>query len=236
MIEIYRPTVRELRHMVIDVLGGQWFDSPDFNLNLGAIRNDDEENMEESGDDSEIITIKENTFNDLIYIAWQEKSEQRLEFFTATTDPGYNQRQNPTYHPDKGVGCVREGYYPKVYTLGMHGSREALEQSGPPFMVYRDNDRNKALTLDPSTQEKGWGFKLHYMGDGSTKVNRWSGGCQGPNHLKSIQRIISLVKSQKNAGMGDSVSYSLMRSSWFDADGDLSWAKEDYASIQAKTE
>ena len=29
MTGIYRPTVRELRQMVIDVLGGKWFDSPE---------------------------------------------------------------------------------------------------------------------------------------------------------------------------------------------------------------
>jgi len=225
-IETMKPTMEEIKEAVVKILKGTWFEDPDYNLNLGGIRNDEEEKAEESGEEGEILSLQENTFNDWIYVAWKEGGRQRFEIFTATTDPGYSWRKDP--QRKDGVGSVREGYFPSVYRLGMHGSREALVQNGPSFQVYRDNNRDKVLTLDPSTTEKGWGFNLHYMGDGTKYVNRWSGGCQGPNHKKDIDLIVSLVKKQRDAGMGDRVSYALMRSSWL---GDLEWAKSDFDRI-----
>ena len=217
----------QIKRVVVNVLGGSWFEDPDYNLNIGGIRNDEEEELTASGEEEEIISLQSNTFNDWIYVAWKEGGQQRFEIFTATTDPGVSWRKDP--QRGGGVGAVREGYHRSVYRLGMHGSREALVQNGPSFQVYRDNNRDKVLTLDPSTTEKGWGFNLHYMGDGGTSVNRWSGGCQGPNHKKDIDLIVALVKKQRDAGMGDRVSYALMRSSWL---GDLEWAKSDFAHIQ----
>ena len=224
MINIQR---HQIKRVVVDVLGGSWFEGPDYNLNIGGIRNDEEEGATASGEEDEILSLQSNAFNDWIYVAWREGGQQRFEIFSATTDPGVSWRKDP--QREGGVGAVREGYHRSIYHLGIHGSREALVQGSAGGMVYRDDNKDEVLTLDPSTAEKGWGFYLHYMGDGSEAVNRWSAGCQGPRYKKDMDLIVALVKKQREAGMGDRVSYALMRSSWL---GDLEWGQSDFSHIQ----
>lgn len=231
-MDIYRPTMAEVKAVVTGVLGGEWFEDVNrpYDLNLGGIRNDLEPDAEYTGEQDQVLVVSENRFNDWLYTAFMdENGEMQFELYPATVDPGIPWRIDPKRGPNGGVGAVREGFYKLVYELGMHGPREALEQKGPPFFVYRDNDRNEVLTLDPKTQEKGWGFNLHYMGDGGEYVNKWSGGCQGPRYKKDWERIIELVKKQRDHGLGTKVSYAMMRLSWM---GDMDLGTQDFNAIQ----
>ena len=238
MPEGYAPTYDELEGMA-GALGFKWFTDP-FDLNFGGIRNDLEEKADVEGDDDEILLLHENVFNDIIWLAWKDtKGNKYVKAWIGTTDPGFYWRQKPGRGVTKGgkvrgVGAIREGQHLQIYYPGMHGTRPALQQEEKPVIVYRDNDLNKVLKLNPAKTQKGRGFRFHYMGKFLENVNRWSGGCNGSNDPDCVPFILGMVQRQEDAGHGNRVSYTVTRLSWHmrAREGDeFDWAKEEYEII-----
>ena len=232
---VVAPTYEQLQEMA-DALDFDWFTDP-FDLNFGGIRNDEDEERDEvsvRGEKDEVLLLHGNVFNDVIWLAWSdENGEKYVKLWIGTTDPGYYWRQKPGRGVTKagvvrGVGAIKEGQHKSIYYPGMHGSRPALQQEKKPVIVYRDNNQDKLLELDPRKTEKGWGFRFHYMGKFLENVNKWSGGCNGSNDPGCVPFVLEMVQRQEDAGHGNRVSYTVTRSSWY---SDLDWAKEEYETI-----
>jgi hypothetical protein len=72
----------------------------------------------------------------------------------------------------KGTAIMVPGHYRDAYNVGKHKGRRALAQVKP-VKVYRDNNRNATIELDPKSADTGmFGINIHDIrGD--------LAGCQG---------------------------------------------------------
>lgn len=142
-------------------------DHKPYNFNMVAIRNKDRVTQE---------------FNDSLYFIWKYNGKYTSVNFKVTTDPGYSSRLNPL-NPN-GSAIIAEGQYRSAYIIGFHKGdtkRKCLVQRGKnPIKVYRDNNKDSILDLEPETIMEGYvGCNIHDSGFDveRTQVNNWSHGC-----------------------------------------------------------
>lgn len=146
-----------------------FFENGNFNLNIVAIRSDNDIS---------------NFWDDYLVIIFKRDGEWRFVVYDeVTTDPGRTSLQHPKFPAAKinGTAIIKEGQYPGAYTVGYHIRRNhpALQQTGP-IRIYRDKDKDIELDYDPDTVTEGWyGCNIHttrpdWRGD---KVYNWSAGC-----------------------------------------------------------
>lgn len=135
-----------------------------FDLNLVGIRSPARAANE--WDDTFCVLYKDEEGREKIFIS---------DYFT--TDPGNYYLENPL----KSSGCaiLTPGQHRGVWIIGTHnGKYKALVQQGNVISVYRDNNKDTVLDLNPKTIEKDWfGINLHH-GSGSSKIGKYSAGCQ----------------------------------------------------------
>lgn len=158
--------------------------------------------------------LQANTFNDWICAFHLRKSSDVWAFYAlqGTTDPGEYWRTNP--ENVKGVGAVVPGQYRGLWQRGLHqGKYKALVQVAP-VSVYRDANKNSTLELDPAKVEKGvFGINLHRAkleAGASTRVDKWSAGCQVLAANEDLDLVLRLVELQEQTGGGKTVTYTLL--------------------------
>lgn len=158
-----------------------------------------------------------NSFDDEMGCAWvNEDGLWSVEYWPATTDPGTYYLENPMN--SKGCAILVEGQYLDTWMLGMHRSKyEALCQLGNEVRVYRDASGDNKLDMDPSTIIQGYfGINLHAAtqieGGESTKVHKWSAGCQVHATQKGFARMMELAHLQVEKTGRDKFSYTLLES------------------------
>lgn len=139
-------------------------DRTNYNLNLVGIRHN---------------SSVPNAFDDLLCVFWRFNGNWTFRVFPCTTDPGttcLNTPQNP-----KGTAIVKEGYYPKLWHIGMHqGKYKALTQLSN-IIVFRDSNKDGVLDMTPGTEQTGvFGINCHRANENgkSIQVDGWSAGCQ----------------------------------------------------------
>ena len=178
--------VREAGHRIFT--NGAW------NLNLVGVRT---------------ASRTANTFDDFIHAVFKDSSGGWVDLaFRATTDPGLYWRNEPPRV--EGVAVLCAGQYPGAYTLGLHQGRyEALVQRAP-VTVYRDDNRDDRLDLDPDTRESGhFGINVHRAGGDSSIVNRWSAGCQVIANAREFDVLLSVCRRSAEI-WGDRFTYTLI--------------------------
>jgi hypothetical protein len=152
-----------------------------------------------------------NTFCDYLGVFFR-LSESSWEFhaWPASTDPGLYWLQNPMNV--KGTAIVVPGQYRKSHQLGLHqGKYRALVQTGP-IKVYRDNDKDRNLDMDPSKIDVGlFGINIHRASaySKSVQVDKWSAGCQvfaSPTDFAEFLDICNLAEET----WGNSFTYTLL--------------------------
>jgi hypothetical protein len=156
------------------------FDSDSYDLNFFGIRRN----------------LSSNKFDDLIgcYYRAIKGSTPTVELWAGTTDPGRTFLLAPMNK--NGTAAVAAAQHRACWSLGVYKERPALRQTGI-IKVYRDNDRDSILEIDPTKIFDGSGIHLHYMGDGIDRdVNSWSAGCQGVATRAHFERIIWLAREQ----------------------------------------
>jgi hypothetical protein len=145
--------------------GYTWKTRP-FELNIIGVRKD-----------SATSNVTEpNSFDDSLWVIYtDDKGKEVSMLYQVTTDPGTYYLLNPM-QPD-GTAILAPGSYP-VYEIGLHqGKYKALVQRGP-VTVYRDNNKDNNLDLDPRTTKRGvFGINIHKAGVSTIKVDKWSAGC-----------------------------------------------------------
>jgi hypothetical protein len=149
---------------VIKRMGYKWFtNSRGYDLNLFGVR------TENNGS---------NKFDDWLGFIYDTGSTLVMAAFPATTDPGLYWLQEPMRV--EGAAILVPNQYPKMWEVGLHKRTAALRQIGK-VDVYRDDDRDKYLDMDPESIQRGlFGINMHRAGGAkaSTLVGKWSAGCQ----------------------------------------------------------
>lgn len=142
-----------------------------------------------------------NEFDDLIGIAYQN-SNDIVEVFTATTDPGRYYLNSPMNK--KGTAILVEGQY--KYKTGLHKGKAALVQKAK-VKVFRDN--NKDNKHDKGFIDEGFFYiNIHRAGKNSTQIDKWSAGCQVFSTESQFLRFLNIVNESKKL-YGNSFTYSL---------------------------
>lgn len=140
-----------------------------------------------------------NKFDDIFAVVYKDAFGLYSSYcVNCTTDPGFYWLQNPMNV--KGTAILKPGQYENVWKIGLHNNYDALVQVGK-FTVYRDNNKNTTLDLDPSTLETGYfGINLHRASatGTSTDVNVWSAGCQVIANIAEYLEIMKLCRLASN--------------------------------------
>lgn len=194
VVEIVR-TMRKKDYRVFENPNGH-------DLNLVGIRN---------------TSSRANSFDDWLTAFYWFDGIWNLFAFPATTDPGTFYRQNPLNV--RGTAIMKPGQYRGVYSVGRHKGYKALQQSGP-ITVYRDNNTDDELNTIGTDEDTGMhAVNVHRANRirASTRVEKWSAGCQvvqDPDHFDFFMTLCDRGKDK----FGNSFTYTLLESRDFKLD------------------
>jgi len=182
--------------------GYRYFESGDYNVNIIGVRNSDTKN---------IVT---NRFDDTMTVAYKINDEWQYHEMDCTTDPGTHWVEN--IMRKEGVAILKEGQYPGSHKIRKHQGRyEALGQCRD-VTVYRDADRDEYYNLNNDNTMTGlFGINIHratkYAGKKSTKVDKWSAGCQVIAANDDWTKFMKIMRKAR-AIWGNSFTYTLIES------------------------
>ena len=156
-----------------------------------------------------------NKFDDTLTISYKDSDGKWIyNEYKATTDPGSHWEKN-LLNKD-GVAILKPGQYRGSHKIGLHqGKYEALKQSKP-LKVYRDANADNTFDLIEENIDKGiFGINIHRAtsreGGKSTRVDKWSAGCQVLASNNDFNELMSIVNISKNI-WGNSFTYTLIES------------------------
>lgn len=151
-----------------------------------------------------------NEFDDWMHVVFKDDSGEWVNLaFRITTDPGTYWLENPMRK--EGTAILVAGQYRSTWKLDLHkGKYEALCQRGGRVKVYRDGDRDNVHDLNDDSVMDGWfGINIHKAGNDSTRVDKWSAGCQVFANDADFEVFMSLVRKSIEK-YGDGFSYTLL--------------------------
>ena len=156
-----------------------------------------------------------NSFDDILGCAYTENGLWKVHYWPGTCDPGTYWLENPSRV--EGTAILVEGQY-HAWKIGLHGGKyEALTQQAAEVKVYRDADRDNTLEMDPDSIREGYfGINLHRSSTSgeSTKVEKWSAGCQVHARLDGFNEMMDLARKQVDKLGIDVFTYTLMKQWW----------------------
>lgn len=160
--------------------GYKWFDSK---LNIVGIRTKD---------------TTTNVFNDFVTVSFIKDGKPFFIGFEATTDPGLYYLNKPMRV--EGTGILVPDQYIDCYIIDKHpsgsGEYDALVQKGGEVRVYRDNNKDNYLDIDPKTIQKGYfGVNIHraHATVWQQWVGKYSAACQVIRNAKSFEKFMNIV-------------------------------------------
>ena len=168
-----------------------------YNLNILGIRSNNRDQNQDA-------------FDDWITCTYREEKNGRwvTKWWRATTDPGKQALLHPEMYNSKGTLIMAPGQYRAAYVLGLHSNKyESLVQRGPnPINIYRDNNLDTVLDLNPDTFESGFfGANIHKSGADSERISgitsggrkwTWSAGCQVFKREQDFNELMDLCHLQ----------------------------------------
>ena len=178
----------------VESLGHAVFENGLYNLNIIGVRTPDD---------------SANKFNDHMYVVYKDEHGWVTRTWHCTTDPGTYWREHPMNV--KGTAILKEGQYRGAYKIGKHrGKYAALVQTGGRVTVWRDNDKNDVLDMEPGTEDSGYhGINLHKAGSNSTSVDKWSAGCQVWANADDFACFMAIVEKSAET-YGPQFTYTLI--------------------------
>ena len=175
--------------------GYKVFTDGDYNLNITGIRSPER---------------VANAFDDRLCVTYKLNDMWNTETFEITTDPGSPYLLKPLANTS-GTAILVAGQYRGAYSIGKHrGQYLALVQSGK-VKVYRDNDRDNILDMDPETIQDGYfGINIHKRSGESDTVNGASAGCQVFRYEREFNRLMYLAQKQVRERGWKTFTYTLL--------------------------
>lgn len=157
-------TQDHVRHLYLKC-GYPFHEKGDFNVNFFGVRQHDA--------DSSVA----GQWDDVLGVMYRHPKKGWLHMlYEASVDAGSYYCQNPLNK--YGTANMKEGYYRGLYARGLHNKRfEALRQVSN-VTVYRDNNRDNVIDLDPSTTQHGMFFTNVHCSFESRQNYKSSAGCQ----------------------------------------------------------
>jgi hypothetical protein len=146
-------------------------------------------------------------YNDCIAVAWLDESQNPMcQEFLASTDPGlitYEEACNKD-----GVACLMDGYLywyylsDRVATYFDRNSGRFLKMKYPCMRHYGANvpvtrDTNFDGVQDTIVASQGQGILIHYGGEKTVYVGKWSQGCQVIPSIDNYEVFINLMSANK---------------------------------------
>ena len=176
-------------------LGYAVFESGLYNLNIIGIRSKSHE---------------ANSFDDRICVVYKDESGWITRTWKATCDPGSYHLSNPSRV--SGTAILVPGQYRNVYKIGKHrGKYDALTQRNGVVKVYRDSNKDDILDADVSSQEEGYfGINIHKAGQQSTRVDKWSAGCQVFANESDFNDFMDICRKQTTERGWRTFTYTLI--------------------------
>ena len=182
-----------------------YFTSGNFNLNIIGIR---------SFLDG---TKHNNDFNDALVLEYKVNGQWVRKIYDFTTDPGQTSLNAPSN--SKGTAILVPYQYRGVYKIDLHnGKYQALCQRLGNVAVYRDNNKDKNLDMDPRNIEVGsFGINIHRAKDNAVTelVNGYSAGCQVLKDSKDFNEFMNILKTSEKA-YGNKFTYTLITTDMLD--------------------
>ena len=182
--------------------GYKYFTGGDYDVNIIGVRNSETKNR---------VT---NAFDDCMTLSYKVEGEWKFHCYKCTTDPGTHWVEN--IMREDGVAILKPGQYRGSHKIRLHqGKYEALGQKKP-VLVYRDDNRdNNYDLLEENVQEGLFGINIHRAtgksGGTSTRVDKWSAGCQVIASNKDWKEFLGICKQASDI-WGNSFSYTLLES------------------------
>jgi len=135
-----------------------------------------------------------NEFDDFIHLLWRKNGIWNHRAYPATTDPGTAWLEEPGRGAGTAILCA--GQYP-IYKWDLHaGKYITLCQRAGTVRVYRDNNLDNTLNMNPNSIEEGWyGINIHHAGEDSKQIDRWSAGCQVFKRLADWEEAVRIWKA-----------------------------------------
>jgi hypothetical protein len=158
------------------------------------------------------VNESSNQFIDRCWVWWTENGIEQSHNYTITTRPGFYYLENPIAG-NNGTGILVPNQYIDCWELGMHRQKQfALCQRDGVVQVYRDNDKDDILDLDPKTIQKGYfGVDMHHAGLLDTDiVNNWSAACQVWRYHIAHQDLMQSFKALSAKYGYNKFSYTLL--------------------------
>lgn len=174
--------------------GYAFFENGDYNLNIIAVRENDN---------------FENEFSDTLYVAYKVKGVWELYTSVWTTlagTLGFGGEKNPltgqfTGTGVDGVAVILEGQYRGAFRFENNLSwlNFPYLRQVKPLKYLRDNDKNGLITRNGKVYEANYQTHLHRMTNDNVTRNQvntiteaWSQGCNGSPH-PNFKELINLV-------------------------------------------
>ena len=181
--------------------GYTWFENGSYNINIIGVRN---------ADTGDTVT---NKFDDVITLSYKDENGRwNFKEYPATTDPGTHWEQNLLN--TRGVAILKEGQYRGSHMIGLHQNKyQALRQKRP-LPVYRDKNKDGDFDLlEENIQEGIFGINIHRATKWGTssKIDRWSAGCQVIANNEDFEEFMRIVKKSSQL-YGNSFTYTLINS------------------------
>lgn len=181
--------------------GYAWFDgNKPYNVNIVGVR---------SG------SKNAGLYDDNLYLVYRDDSLHLKSYqYQITTDIGRYYLTNMMNR--KGGAILVPNQYRSVYKLDLHnGKYEALCQRNGNVCVYRDNDGDNRLDMNPDTIDCGmFGINIHRSSkfnteDSSDTIGKYSAGCQVFKINKDFDDFLKIIKKASKI-WGNKFTYTLL--------------------------
>lgn len=172
-------------------------DGKNFHLNIVGVRNP---------------STAIDSFDDKVLLVYRdEKGVMQALEYPITTDPGEYYTRHKLLNK-AGAAILIPGQYRNTYKIGKHrGKYEALCQIGGEVKVWRDGNMDERLDRKGKTYSGWYGINIHRAGQSGTtsKVGRYSAGCQVFANANNFSTMMSLAKKSKDI-RGNTFTYTLL--------------------------
>ena len=198
--------------LLFQMKGYSYFKEGDYNLNIIGVRNLIDAVPSKTKPNT-LTNVQRDTFNDALIVTLKINGVWKRYVWAATTDPGLKLLKAPSNIA--GTAILVPGQYKGVYKKDLHnGKYYAVCQRLGPVKVYRDNNKDNTLDMNPDSIQTGYfGINIHRASAWSISevIGGNSAGCQVFKSYKDFDVFMGLI-DKAIAKYGNKFTYTLITS------------------------